>query len=176
MEQERRNSPERLNESPRPTFNLEDMEPDQVALLVAAIGAAIDAEFKAQENELNKPPILNAALVELLGSDMQTLPARNPEKAKELFRVLVTHPEHWPRELAARMGPGLMRSQSGDHNERQQTIDAWLRLLEDEDEFVREGAVQSLSDSVDSDWIDEPTARYLDSKLPDGWRRETWQS
>ncbi|TKA13217.1 hypothetical protein [Actinacidiphila oryziradicis] len=68
----------------------------------------------------------------------------------------------------------LLQFELDDYAVRQPVVDLWTTLLQDVDPNVREGVHWSMSRAVHSDWLDEPAARYLDSKLPEGWQREDW--
>ncbi|HEU0087715.1 MAG TPA: hypothetical protein VFQ77_08700 [Pseudonocardiaceae bacterium] len=158
-----------------PVFDLERMETEQVADLIAAIGMAIDAKIVAErwtENDESRDGQFDG-LIMLIGKDLQNLPTRNLQKAMELYKTLINYPGTWPRELAADFMGAVLLQQLDDANARQQVIEPWLNLLDHESEFVREAAQRSIADIINVDWIDEPTVRYLESKLPE-WYKEDW--
>ncbi|WP_143677150.1 hypothetical protein [Streptomyces scabiei] len=171
-------SPEHLQELPPQTFNVEQMESGQIAALVMALEAGIDLEERPERSHIRDSEGERDGideLISLLERDLTCLPARNFEKAREVIFALAAHKHYFVRAVASDAISSLFRFQPvDDYLARQQVIDVWVGLLQDEDEVAREGAEASMSQTVDSDWIDEPTARYLDSKLPPEWQREDW--
>jgi hypothetical protein len=171
MEREQRTSPERLREAPRPVFDLEQMEPEVVVSLATILGEAADVELKSREERLRD----SAMLCSLLDRDVGNLPERNLEKAKTLYFALATQDGAGGQGIvASRMGELLRHLPIDDYVTRQQAIDLWLKLLDSDDTVVRAVSERAISDAVDSEWVDEPTARYLDSKLSPEWQREEW--
>ncbi|WP_206752012.1 hypothetical protein, partial [Streptomyces klenkii] len=96
-------------------------------------------------------------------------------KAREVIFALAIHKHFFVRAVAGDVISSLFHFQPvDDYPARQQVIDFWVGLLHDDDELARESAEDSMSQTVRSDWIDEPTARYLNSKLPVERQRGDW--
>jgi hypothetical protein len=163
-----RPSSEWLHELPPQIFNLEQMDPDQVASLVIALNTTDERATAARDMEnIDR-------FTGLLQRDLACLPARDVVKAREVYATLAAHSDPGVRGLVSDVMDSLLQFQPDDYAARQSVIDLWMTLLHDEDPNVREGVHWSMSRAVHSGWLDGLTARYLDSKLPGRWQREDW--
>jgi len=79
------------------------------------------------------------------------------------------------------MAMEMLRRQPDDSPARQWLIEQWVAQLDvgpedvdGGDDLVRDAADHTLSEVVWSDWIDEPTARYLNGKLSPESQRPGW--
>lgn len=174
---------ERLPAPMSGVFNFEALEPDEAAELVVTLDKATDA---AQEharrttgNYVPNGPGYNGQrnFSYALEADLRAYSAAEPEKALRLFDALRSRTDNAEARGngAAAVAPELVRHYADDYVKRQPIIDAWVELLHDDDPIVRETTAEAMSDAVDSDWLDEPTARYLDAMLPAGYQREDWR-
>jgi len=170
-------------EQPRPVFDLEQLTPDHVASLVAALGTVLDANSETQHRlgKIGGESPQHDELITLIGHDAKRLIEDDINRADELFIALIKYPNPWPREVALdHMASDLLRHHPDHTPTRQQLIDEWVTQFDVDDDdienggLVREAAVEAMSGAVHSDWLDEPTARYLDSLLPAEWQREEW--
>lgn len=169
-----RPSPELLHELPPQTFNLEQMEAGQVVGLVIALDFTLDYGRGKDETLKESDELSISVLTGLLQQDLASLLARDIVKACETYTALATHSDPGVRGLVSDVMDSLLRFQSENYGVRQPVIDLWMALLRDENSNVQEGARTSMSRAVHSDWLDEPTARYLDERLPGEWQREDW--
>ncbi|HEX3786113.1 MAG TPA: hypothetical protein VHX38_41225 [Pseudonocardiaceae bacterium] len=170
---------EQSHELPKPVFDLEQLTPEQTADLIAAVGARADKEVE--------PIAGKVGLDWLIERDLKNLATRNIDKANELFATLIDYPDAWVRAFAIDMAPELLRLQPGDTDARHHLTERWVRLLDATgevgeenakgsggDSSVREAAREVMSSVVYADWLDEPTARYFDSKLPLAFKSGKW--
>jgi hypothetical protein len=155
---------ERDSEPLSGVFNLDKLEPTQVAELMAALGHANEVAMN-QTNEHHACQLVDAFI-----ADLKRYAGQNAERAVQIFDALASHAasneNNWLRAVASDVAPILIQHYADDYAKRKQVIDRWVGLLSDNDSFARETAQQSIANATDADWVDEPTARYLDSKLP----------
>lgn len=162
LPQEKEQSPD----LPKPVFDLEQMEPEQVATLIDALGFTWQTDL---DNGDKAPEFRQSEISRVLGlihKDLSNFVERNPEAARKLYDYLMENATEWPRGLAGEcMTLRLINQNLDDEAARQKLIDPWVELLNDEDEATRVIATQIMWGVIESDWIDEPTARYLNDKL-----------
>lgn len=146
-----------------------------MADLIAAIGVAADATFDGDVAE--KESDSSHRLIMLIEQELKNLIVRDKVRAVTLYATLMGHSSEWPRELAAyNMSTALLRQYLDDPDIRQRIIEPWVKLLDEaQGDHVHEAAKRSISQVVFDDWLDEPTARYLNSKLPLDWQRPEWR-
>jgi hypothetical protein len=179
---EHEQSPESLPQ----IFDMEHMESGQVEALIGAIGVALGQSIDKEHQHGNKIDFGSTRydqLLRLVAHDTQRLIHDDLERATEVFARLVQSRSPWVRQFAVDdMAGDLLRSYPEDSPVRQWLLEQWVAQLnvgpEDvdaDDNLVREAADHTLSDVVWSDWVDEPTARYLNSKLPSHSQRHEWQ-
>lgn len=159
---ERKRSPEKRGA----VFDMEQMRPDQIAGLVAALGMAYDARDAAHQEEDDPQLSSLNELIDLVKKDLENT-ARTSDKAMEIYATLMNHPSSWPQELAAYgMAAALLHRNLDNPEALQHVIDPWVNLLRHEKSEVREGVEYSIAKVIGADWLDESTARYLGSQLP----------
>lgn len=173
MEHERTSTPEKDIELPTNVFDLDKLTAEQVATLVAVLGPVQDVPPREGQFGHMAP---EHELLSILMGDMKTLAERTPNKANELFMTLTATNDIWTKSVALdELAEPLLKQYATEPEKRQTIIDEWLKLLEDDDENVREAALDTLSNTVYAahvaGWLDEPTLQYLDSKLPLGRQR-----
>jgi hypothetical protein len=173
---------ERLPAPMSGVFNFEALEPDEAAELLATLDKASNA---AEEQALRttgnvvsyEPGYGQRNFLYSFDADLGAYSSDNPERAHKFFDALRTRADsnHARGTSASAVAPQLVRHYADDYVKRQPIIDAWVELLHDDDPIVRETTAEAMSDAVDSDWLDDQTARYLDAMLPAGYQREDWR-
>lgn len=167
MAHESQPTPERREQyrDSQPTFNLNNFPPDQVAELFAMFGDKPYLVRRDADPALKRRARLYMSLVH----DIENFPAQDPAKAYDLYMTMVTSEElEAQRVVAQRMGQ-LLQQYPEPSDERQRIIDVWMALFQrghQADPVVEATAIHAVEDAIRSDWLDEPTARYLDSQLP----------
>lgn len=163
---------EQAHEPSKAVFDLEQMEPIQVANLVAILGKELSAEDEVKDEDPKQKGGRAIVIHDLLEHDIANLPKRDLEKAHDLYVTMATSRDGWTRAVIACHMGDLLRHLLDDNKTRQQIIDLWVKLMCDKDQYVQEFARDAISEVVDENWLDEPTSRYLNSKLPEVWRSE----
>jgi hypothetical protein len=173
---------ERLPAPMSRVFNFEALEPNEAAELIAVLERAAKV---AQEQALRttgnvvsyEPGYGQRNFLYAFDADLGAYSSDDPDRAHQFFDALRTRADsyHARGTSASAVAPQLVRHYADDYVKRQPIIDAWVELLHDDDPIVRETTAEAMSDAVDSDWLDEPTARYLDAMLPAGYQREDWR-
>jgi hypothetical protein len=176
MQHEHAVNPERREQyrAPQPTFNLENLPPDDVAELVAMLdGPALDHEGR------NRSPTSErlADIYARLHDSVRDFPDRDPRKAYELYIAMANseHPE--PRYLIGTVMDRLLEKYREPSEERQRIIDTWVALFQEATSdryFWKQYEVaESMHEAISSDWLDKATAEYLDGQLQEGWATVT---
>jgi hypothetical protein len=75
---------------------------------------------------------------------------------------------------ASVMAVDLIRRHLDDPAARLRIITPLIHALHEGDSLAREAAEESIEELVYADWLDEPTARYLNDCLPDHSQRYPW--
>ncbi|MCU1685417.1 MAG: hypothetical protein JWQ81_6156 [Amycolatopsis sp.] len=174
MEHEGMRTPEINKERPMDVFNLGKLTIEQITVLISALGAAYDAD---QRKPTGRPmDTAEEAMIDILGSDLTRLAEQEPDRAQELFLQLARVDDEWTKTFVINTWPQpLMRHYAIDDPKRQEVIDQWVQLLDDDNFEVQGTARDAMQEVVGADWIDAPTASYLDSKLPGDWQADAWK-
>lgn len=157
MEHEPASTPERLSELPTGVFNFEKLSPEHLMALIEGLYATGIPDEESDRGD--KKAIQVAVMVE---QDLQRLVERSPEKAYEFYNALTESGNKWAKSVALdALAEPLMKRLSDDPEKRQELIERWVSLLDDEEDTVRDAAIHTLDLVEDDDWPDEPTAWYV---------------
>lgn len=169
MDREHMPTPERMSELPHEVFGLEKMSADQVAALIEAVAAANDA---ADDSKDATHPGLNDVEGILCG-DLKRLAEQSPEKAYDLFLSLTQRSSTWAKAYAMdQLAESLLKQVRDQPEKLQVLIDRWVSLLNDQEEFVRQTASETLFLVEGDAWPDEPTAWYIAGEIEQARERE----
>ncbi|MBB1152498.1 hypothetical protein [Amycolatopsis dendrobii] len=157
---------ERLN-SP---FDLEKMEPRQIAGLVSALALAEKTQFEREGSPLSDGSAELHMYNELLDDLMDDLSKNGADlsNALDVYREMAVGElaSEYSRGPAVEMAVDLLRRNTGNPEVKAQIVEGIVAILQSEglgqEVAVADGVVPRL---VWADWLDESTARYLDSHI-----------
>ncbi|MDT0309671.1 hypothetical protein RM780_22320 [Streptomyces sp. DSM 44917] len=161
-------------EDPRRLFNVERMEPREVVGLVCALGVALEAKEREADGSSHSAPevALYDELLDSLYGELREV-ARTSDKALEIYRELTESDLSTDASKggAVEMVPDLLRRHLDNPDVKRQITDSLVAMLRGGG-LAYDGARLIVSQLVwQADWLDEPTARFLDSHLPDEAQR-----
>lgn len=170
MEHEHANpSPERREQEQehKPTFNLENFPPDQVAELIDMLGESYP--YPVPHGEVPDPArIRRVRMYHALVHDIENFPLQDPAKAYDLYMTMVTSDGVEAQRVAAK-GMGQLLQQFPElSEERQRIVDVWMALFErghENDGYVEAAATAAAGDAIRSGWLDKPTAQRFNRRL-----------
>ncbi len=156
-------SPEHGQEGQRPVFNFEDMDVKTALLLDEAIGAALD-------RDMDRFIYLSSAFEK----DLDELPGRNIERARELIIALAESDAPENRCAAAQALKALLRSEHElDSNSEHisELTELWISLHREEgreeSDGVSETAYFAMNGSLREGWLRPDIAARIDSETED---------
>jgi hypothetical protein len=165
---------ERLPETMEGVFNFDKLAPEEAAVLIELFS---EFEGTLRRREGAVPGFgTKRGFTRGIEADLAAYCIENPERGEEFFDVFRQNADSLAvrAAAAASIAPHLVRHYEGDYVKRQPIIDGWVSMLRDDDEIVRETANEAMSDAIEAGWFDEPTARYLNAMLTEGWQRHDW--
>lgn len=161
-------TPERHEEreQDKSPFNLDRMEPRQVAAITSALSLAWDVA-----RDSNSPHEADyEALLDQLDRDL-TDAAATSDKAMDIYGELVEGDlaSAGTMNLAAQMIPDLLRRNLYDPERRQRIVDSLIHMRDYKEGMglARDAAWHTVGELWMADWLDDDTKQYLDDQFPD---------
>lgn len=177
-------TPERLDDLPVPAFNLEQMDADQIAGLLAGLEKAShlltpkEKRYKYEEDYNEAAAHEGQASIRLIDNllqrDIKCLAARNLEKVEEIVFSLAAHPDGYARGTSPELLRSLYRFEGDTTEGRRRVLETLVELTQDDELVVQEGAEDVISEIVWNKEVDKQTARYLQGSLDDGHEWPPW--
>lgn len=138
-----------------------------VALVDALASAATEADRAHRGGDLDPyGDLLNQAAIGL------EYFANTSDQALDTYAALMNGASAGTRSVGAVMAPGLLRRNLDNAAAKERITRLLIDAAHSADALVQSTAEDSLVDAIYSDWIDTPTAQYLDSQLSED--RQRW--
>lgn len=166
---------EQSPEGRQPYFDLNQLDPLQVADLLGVFGDALNesSELSMIKGEAVPGHIERMAkLLDPLADDVADFADRNPEKAYMLAETLASSEHPWARATAVDGYCRLLRHLPVESSDHEAALNRLHGLLQDPDDAVTDSADEVLGALVETDDLDEPTLRRIDAWLPEERKRE----
>lgn len=171
-------TPETLGDLPAPVINFAAMDTPQIVAMVAGYmksEASVEEASTADDQSIAVEGARARSLMRrLMIRDLRCLAARDLDRGEQVAVALADSPDGYARAEAPQLLSTLLRLENDDPDGRVRVIRAHLALLDDEDDIVRECAADVIAQLTYADWLDERTARFLNSKLPYELGRPDW--